>query len=599
MLSSTFVATAFALPSILSWCLGPTSAARVKANNDAHRSVGSAGQLAAGRPLRGRYVLDTFIERVGLNVRSRRAPPGESFPAELRRQFSDANHLGTGSFGDVWSAIDKQTGQKVAVKILSRDGRYLSWRTAGPDVVSEFQSALKECLLNKEILRHRDVYPVGASRICACYDEHILDAKGTDMPVFLVQEMCGKSLGAVFINKHKANGTADVDGARNLTRQLLEGINFMQIFEPPLIHHDLKPDNVVITAGGEVKIIDWGGMVFGNPQSRFMPVIMTPAYAAPEVFSGRMAFAMPAHSYDVYAAGLVYLEILCPSMDARERSLTRPLTPYKVDRLVRTYCPGSLYSNIQEDLKLVNAMVHREPSQRPAPKNALGAPVLQPPSTRAPPATKTTTAVARTARSGGRGRLPPEGVAIQIDVELLPEVPRVGLTNQDPLFGKHVMDPNEVKHQEILEGQASRPLAPWTFPSRGDLNLLPPRAVSKTRHFVRMQSFVTANAMEGWTWTFHTCEARCTCKDNKEVHDLPWLWTFHTSTCKDDKDIKCKVDQQANALFGTFYADVPKKATQCYVRALATCTITQALHRTSTHVQSYIKRFTVPSDFSG
>jgi len=585
MLAPTFFTKACVVAAILSWCFDPASAARVKTYDEAELSFESDYHLAAGHLLRDRYELDRFLERRALKGPDRRAVPGESFPAidGGRRQLSDAHHLGTGSFGDVWSAMDQKSGKKVAVKIFYRNGAYLSWNAASKNDFLEFENAKKECKLNEVILGNRAMDPVGASRICACYGEHISDGKGTNLPVFLVQEMCGKTLEKFFIDKHKATGTTDVDVARDLTRQLLEGINFMQKFDPPLIHHDLKPENVAVTDSNEIKIIDWGAMIFANSQSRFAPAVMTPAYAAPEVLSGSGSFAMPPHSYDVYAAGLMYLELLCPSMNSQERFFNQPLLPFKVTYLVQRSCP-SLYANIKDDLNLINSMVSTQARQRPVPKDTLQVPCMQP---RAPIVNHVRvlsppeSAPVRSAPTASPGRVlsPPESAPVRIDVELRPIVPRVDLANEDPLFGQHVMDPNEVKEQQKQEGQQPAPEnvdATRTYPVRTDLTLLPPWAVSKNGPFVQMQSYVSANAMKGWTWSFHTCEVRCNAQN-----------------------IACLVHQKAGALYGSFSMDIPEKATQCYVYALATCTVPLSDSKKRPYeVRSYMKSFNIPSDFS-
>merc|ERR1719476_961505 len=149
------------------------------------------------------------------------------------------------------------------------------------------------------------------------------------------------------------------------------------------------------------------------------------------------------------------------------------------------------------------------------------------------------------------------------------------------LFGQHVMDPNEVRKQQEAEGK--QPLLEIvndkpSFPDRSDLNVLPPRAVSKTGNFVRMESYVSANAMEDWTWNFDTCNARC-----------------------DMKDFECKVEQEEGALFGSINMNIPAEAKQCYFYAHAVCKVapmglkdTDKKKEWTTEKVSYIKHFTVP-----
>lgn len=360
-------------------------------DTDANSTVGVA---VAGQVLRGRYVLKELLERresqypghyggrypVGYNPpRSTRSgpggKPGETFPTITRRALANPSHLGTGSFGDVWKAYDSEAKQEVAVKIFytKRGGqpKFLTWTNADPSERMEFDTAQKECSLNKQILSHKDQYPVGASRICECFGEHISDAEGSDKAVFLVMEMCGKSLGAFFTDPLKSRRATDVIGARALTKQLLEALDFMAVFDPPLIHHDLKPDNVAVTDKGELKLIDWGGLVFGERSNMYKPAVGTPLYTPPEADNGRCAFQMPATSYDTYAVGLMYMEMLCPSMDYNEWFYYRPLSAATVAQMIGRKCPGLTSSQIGDDLALMGSLINRDPARRPSPSEAL------------------------------------------------------------------------------------------------------------------------------------------------------------------------------------------------------------------------------------
>ncbi|CAN0840859.1 Serine/threonine-protein kinase WNK8 [Linum grandiflorum] len=103
----------------------------------------------------------------------------------------------------------------------------------------------------------------------------------------------------------KKHNNVDLKAIKNWARQILKGLNYLHSHDPPIIHRDLKCDNVFVNGHtGEVKIGDLGlAAIMQQPTAR--SVIGTPEFMAPELYDEEYTELV-----DIYSFGMCMLEMV-------------------------------------------------------------------------------------------------------------------------------------------------------------------------------------------------------------------------------------------------------------------------------------------------
>ncbi|XP_060544325.1 serine/threonine-protein kinase WNK2 isoform X8 [Pantherophis guttatus] len=123
---------------------------------------------------------------------------------------------------------------------------------------------------------------------------------------------------------------------RSWCRQILKGLHFLHTRTPPIIHRDLKCDNIFITGPtGSVKIGDLG-LATLKRTSFAKSVIGTPEFMAPEMYEEHYD-----ESVDVYAFGMCMLEMAtseypyseCQNAAQIYRKVTSGVKPASFDKV--------------------------------------------------------------------------------------------------------------------------------------------------------------------------------------------------------------------------------------------------------------------------
>jgi eukaryotic-like serine/threonine-protein kinase len=198
-----------------------------------------------------------------------------SAPQLALGRYRPLRPLGTGGSGSVWLARDEKTGLDVALKIVPREGK------AGARAEREAEAAAR--------LRHP-----------TCLRAYAYGREGGH--VYIAYEYAP---GRTFREVQRAKELSDAD-AVEACAQLLDGL--AHAHGRGVVHRDVKPANVLVGAGGGVKLLDFGLAAFAEAETLTAvgDVPGTLAYISPERLAGEQGTA----AGDIWAVGVMLWEAL-------------------------------------------------------------------------------------------------------------------------------------------------------------------------------------------------------------------------------------------------------------------------------------------------
>ncbi|KAH6819654.1 with no lysine kinase 6 [Perilla frutescens var. frutescens] len=227
--------------------------------------------------------------------------------------------LGKGAFKTVYKAFDQLDGIEVAwnrVKITDM--------LQSPEDLEKLYSEVH--LLRQ--LKHVNIIKL--------YDAWIDDKKKT---INMITELFTSGSLRQFRRKHKS---VNMKAIKNWARQILRGLDYLHGQSPPVIHRDLKCDNIFVNGNqGEVKIGDLGlATIMQHPTAK--SVIGTPEFMAPELYEEEYNELV-----DIYSFGMCLLEMV--TMEYPYSECRNPAQIYK--KVTSGILPASLGKVVSPEVK--------------------------------------------------------------------------------------------------------------------------------------------------------------------------------------------------------------------------------------------------------
>src|SRR5919202_1381638 len=188
--------------------------------------------------------------------------------------------LGSGGMAQVYLAHDELLDRNVALKIL-RD-QYAEDEGFVERFKREAQSVAS--------LSHPNIVPI--------YD----CVRSEDGAYYMAMEYVP---GGMLKDRIKRDGTLGPGAAIGVALQIADALQAAH--ERGVVHRDIKPQNVLVTRTGDVKVTDFGiARAASSPLTQTSAVLGTAGYMAPEQAMGRPV----GHQSDLYSLGIVLYEML-------------------------------------------------------------------------------------------------------------------------------------------------------------------------------------------------------------------------------------------------------------------------------------------------
>ncbi|XP_065439161.1 cyclin-dependent kinase 6 isoform X2 [Chrysemys picta bellii] len=202
------------------------------------------------------------------------------------QQYECVAEIGEGAYGKVFKARDlKHGGRFVALKRVrvqtSEEGMPLS--------------TIREVA----VLRHLETFE--HPNVVRLFDVCTVSRTDRETKLTLVFEHVDQDL-TTYLDKVPEPGVP-TETIKDMMLQLLRGLDFLHSHR--VVHRDLKPQNILVTSSGQIKLADFGLARIYSFQMALTSVVVTLWYRAPEVLL-QSSYATPV---DLWSVGCIFAEM--------------------------------------------------------------------------------------------------------------------------------------------------------------------------------------------------------------------------------------------------------------------------------------------------
>ncbi|KAF3833761.1 hypothetical protein F7725_024965 [Dissostichus mawsoni] len=201
-------------------------------------------------------------------------------------QYEPVAEIGEGAYGKVYKARDLKNG-----------GRFVALKRVRVQTAEEGMplSTIREVA----VLRQLEAFE--HPNVVRLFDVCTVSRTDRETKLTLVFEHVDQDL-TTYLEKAPDPGVPP-ETIKDMMYQLLQGLDFLHSHR--VVHRDLKPQNILVTSGGQIKLADFGLARIYSFQMALTSVVVTLWYRAPEVLL-QSSYATPV---DLWSVGCIFAEM--------------------------------------------------------------------------------------------------------------------------------------------------------------------------------------------------------------------------------------------------------------------------------------------------
>lgn len=207
-----------------------------------------------------------------------------NFGESTADRYQKLEKIGTGTYGIVYKARDKVQNDFCALKKILID--------IEPEGIPS--TAIREICILRELQNPNIV--------------DLRDVVATDDKLYLVFEYVDQDL-KKYLDSLPRDQLVDPQIVKSFLYQILRAVSYLH--SKRILHRDLKPQNILITSRGEVKLADFGlARTYQIPLRPYTHEVVTLWYRAPEILLGTLEYSS---ALDIWSVGAIFLELVTKS----------------------------------------------------------------------------------------------------------------------------------------------------------------------------------------------------------------------------------------------------------------------------------------------